>query len=323
MNGSWYKYINLGIVTHVLISNSNPSKEESILEIVDLVTDDPFFDVIEIAEINGEKSMQRAREIIRTAHMETIFGSGYTVFGENLDLNSFDENTRRIAINRLKELIDMAYFFNSTKFAFMSGNNVAEHKKAEARKILIESLEELCEYSKEKATDNNTPLILVLESFDTGISHKLLIGPTAELLEIVSQLRSRSYGNIGAMLDLGHLRLLNEDIESAISQAIPYLQHVHIGNCVLKNEGNQRFGDTHPYFGYPGGEMDVKEISQFLSILKKYKYFGLVSPERYSGKDGMPTISFEVIRHDNEDARHLIANTKRVFRKAWNMAFNV
>lgn len=320
MGNSWDKYINLGMVTHVLASPSNPDNEAGILEVVHLIAKDTFFNVIEIAEITDERIMQKVKEIIQISQMEVIFGSGYTTFRENLDLNSFDAKITKTAINRMEDLIRLAYFFNASTFAITSGSDVTESKREEAKKIFIDSMIELCEFSKKLATQNKRePLNIVIETFDREYTHKLLVGPTKEAVNIVEAIKNHGYKNIGVMTDLGHLKLLKEDIDTAISQCIKNLKHVHLGNCVIKNEKDPRFGDTHPYIGYPDGEIGIDEISQFLLVLEKYKYFGA---EDYSTMDMLPTICFEIIRNNNEeDLKLLVTNAKRAFKKAWNKAF--
>ncbi|MBM3702179.1 MAG: sugar phosphate isomerase/epimerase [Actinobacteria bacterium] len=317
MANSWHNVLNLGIVTHVLAFPEDSGDGREVLEIVNLIASDPFFDAIEIAEIKEGKIKQGVKEIIQISHLEVVFGAGHTTFAENLDLNSFDKDVQKKAINRIKGLIDMAYFFGARTFAITSGTDVADNQREGAKKILVDSLREICEYAKKQEKGRKESLILALESFDREFTHRLLIGPTSEAVEVVSKVR-KDYDNIGVMVDLGHLPLLGESMRDAISQAGLYLKHVHIGNCVLKNRNDPRFGDTHPYFGYPGGENNVEQVSLFLKLLEENNYFSLIG----SSKDKrVPTLSVEIIRRQKEDIRLLIANVKRVFNKAWATAF--
>lgn len=53
---------------------------------------------------------------------------------------------------------------------------------------------------------------------------------------------------------------MREDFISAIKLTAPYLKRIHLGNCVLKDQSNPRWGDTHPPIGFEGGEIDVPEL---------------------------------------------------------------
>ena len=314
----WDKFLNLGIVTHTLALSDNNRFEEEVLEIVKFLAGDLFFNNLEISEIKQGRIREDVKEVIQMSHMDTIFGAGSTIFAEELDLNSFNENTRMKAVKRVKGLVDMAYFFKSKKFAITSGFDVGISKRGEAKKILEDSIFNICQYLKEHSDRSGGSMSVILETFDREYTHKLLIGPTSEAVEIVSNIR-RDFSDIGLMLDLGHQPLIGEKMDYAVKQAHDYLKHVHIGNCVLKNKDDPRFGDTHPYLGYPGGENDVEEIAHFLETLKENNYFDKANISKINE---LPTINFEIIRKPGDDVALLIANIKRVFAKAWELCDN-
>lgn len=310
----WNNSLSLGVLPHVLALLDKGEKE--ILEIIKLVAGDLFFDNIEISEIKDEKIRKEVKKVIEISYLDTIFNVGYVIFRENLDLNSLDRNIQKKAINRVIELIDMAYFFEAKKFVITSGLDVEPNKRQEAKRILVESLAEICQCLKSQKDKLGKPIDMVLETFDREYTHKLLVGPTSEAVEIVTKIRG-DYENIGLMLDIGHLPLLGEGISDAITKAGNYLKHVHIGNCVLKNQNDPRFGDTHPYLGYPGGENGVEQVSLFLKSLKDNNYFDI---DIVLKDKELPTVNFEIIRKPKDDVKILIANIERVFTKAWELA---
>lgn len=106
----------------------------------------------------------------------------------------------------------------------------------------------------------------LLEPFDTDVDKKFLYGPIDACVRLAERVR-RDHGNFGFELDVAHLPLMREEFPSAIRRAGPYLQRVHLGNCVLKNPRDPRWGDTHPPIGYPGGEIDVPELAVILRSL--------------------------------------------------------
>lgn len=310
----WDKFINLGVTTHTLALPGTISFENEVLEIIKLLAIDLFFNNLEIAEIKQEKIRKAVKEIIDMSQIDTIFGAAPTIFAEGLDLNSFNVDTRKKAIKRIEELIDMAYFFGSRKFAITSGLDVEVSKRSEAKKILEDTIFKICQYKKKQSDISGKKMTIVLETFDRDYTHKLLIGPTHEAIEIILNIK-KDCGDIGLMLDLGHQPLIGEDMDFAINLAHDYLKHVHIGNCVLRDKNDPRYGDTHPYLGYPGGENGIEEVSKLLEILEKNHYFNTTD---FSDKKELPTINFEIMRRPGNDVSMLINNIKRIFIKAWN-----
>ena len=111
------------------------------------------------------------------------------------------------------------------------------------------------------------------------------------------------------MLDLSHLPLLGEDPYEAVHALSDCLVHVHIGNCVT-DPSHPAYGDSHPRFGYPGGDNGVTELSIFLRVLLDCGYLDRVK---------RPIVSFEVKPVDGESSRAVIAGSKRALMEAWAM----
>ena len=106
----------------------------------------------------------------------------------------------------------------------------------------------------------------MLEPFDMDIDKKFLYGPIADCVKLAERIKAQ-YDNFGFELDMAHLPLMHEDFESAIKRSAPFLKRIHLGNCVLKDKANPRWGDTHPPPGFDGGEIDVPELALILRAL--------------------------------------------------------
>ncbi len=316
MEGHWKKYVNMGIATHVLPLIEHTKDEKGILGVVEQIAGDLFFGNVEIVEVKDIKIRRQLKKVIQMSYLLTVFSAAHTIFGEELDLNSLDGSIRNKAVGRIKELIDMAFFFGARKFVLASGLDVDIPKRIDAGKALVDSLLQICQYSREQEDKAGEPMVIAMETFDREYSHKLLIGPVSEAIGIVD-IVNKDHDNMGLMLDLGHLPLIGDDIGNAVSQAKRYLKHIHIGNCVLKDKSDPRFSDTHPYFGYPGGENDIEQISLFLRYLKENDYFG---KNNILNVNDRPTINFEIMRKPGDDLNILIANMKRAFIIAWELA---
>ena len=104
---------------------------------------------------------------------------------------------------------------------------------------------------------------VLIEPFDRSIGKGFLIGPTAEAAEVVERVQQEGVNNVGLMLDMGHIPLLEEDIHRAFEISAPYLHHTHIGSCVKRDPNNEFYGDKHPPWGLEGGECDVPEVVEF------------------------------------------------------------
>ncbi len=72
---------------------------------------------------------------------------------------------------------------------------------------------------------------------------------------------------------------------------MPYLYHIHIGNCVL-DPNDPLYGDTHPSFAYPGGSIRLRDVANFVKALHEMNYRGPIGFEiRPRGREGsIPTL---------------------------------
>ncbi|HEX2998691.1 MAG TPA: sugar phosphate isomerase/epimerase, partial [Armatimonadota bacterium] len=114
----------------------------------------------------------------------------------------------------------------------------------------------------------------------------------------------------GLMLDLSHMPMLGETAHQMLSTAGDHLVHAHIGNCVMRDSTHPAYGDEHPRFGIPGGEVDVDELAEFLQELLKLGYLNPKNPR---------FLSFEVkpVSQFGETTGTIVANAKRALLKAW------
>ncbi len=174
-----------------------------------------------------------------------------------------------------------------------------------------------------------------------GRFHNQLIGPTFEAIEIARRLRDEyHHEEFGLLYDLTHMFLIrnvktkreNITIEipvettsaSATTQRydnlvkeerteepeapevlqylMPYLYHVHIGNCVLDPD-DPNYGDSHVSFTYPNGAIKLREVADFVKALHEMGYKGPIGFEVMPrGREG----SVPVLQHAKsfyDDAR--------------------
>jgi len=304
LKDSWQPLVDLSIV-HFMIFPETMGGDGPIVETISKIANDDFFSMVEIGHINDTEARKEAANLIKAAHIRVAYGAQPSILSQKLNLNSPDPTKREEAVSGIKALIDEAKSVGAKRLAVLSGPDPGERDRTTARKLLIQSLLELCAYAKEK------PLSITLETFDRAIDKKSLIGPASEALEVSKAVRAK-FPDFGLMYDMGHAPLLSEDPAYALRLLKNDLVHVHIGNCV-KTLGHPAYGDQHPRFGLDGGENDVSQLVQFLRALFDVGYLSR-SPQEVS-----PVVGFELKPRPDEKPEAIIANGKRSWRKAWSL----
>ncbi len=308
MKNPWNGLINIGIV-HPMIFPETGRGEGPILETIGKIAADSFFGAIEVSWMKDINIRGQAARLLESAFLDIVYCGGPPMLNQKLNLNAFDEALRTEAISSTKKLIDEAYALGAQIIVIISGLDVELGKREKAKSLLVDSLRQLCSYAEEKGKDYT--LMVSLENFDQKYDKKLLIGPTKDAADVVGKVKEKC-SNIGLTIDLSHLPLIHENPKQALTAASPYLEHAHIGNCVMKDKSHPQYGDQHPRFGVAGGENSVKELEEFLAALKDIGYFTKKTATR------LPVVSFEVKPGAGESSEVLIANSKRVLMAAWS-----
>ena len=162
----------------------------------------------------------------------------------------------------VQDMIDSAAAIGATGFIFPSGGPTP----ADATPANSTAFAEFCRWLCGELKPHG--ISAQLEPFDMTIDKKFLYGPTQECVALIESLRPQ-VDNLGIELDMAHLPLMGESFADAIRTTAPYLKRVHLGNCILRDQNDPRYGDTHPPMGYPGGEIDVPELTEILRLLRK------------------------------------------------------
>lgn len=295
-------YMRVGIV-HFMAFPAAASGEGAIAPGVERIATDDFFESIEVTWVKDPEERARVSRVIQQSRLAAGFGAQPVQLAGKLDINTADRQARLEAIDRLKGLIDMAAEMGIHRFALLSGRDPGDAGRDDAVKHLVDSLHGLCEHAASRGTT------VILETFDRTVDKKALVGPAQEAAAIADRVRER-HPNFGLMLDLSHLPLQEERPREALSAVREHLVHIHIGNCV-RDPDSPLYGDLHPRFGVPGGEVDVPQVVEFLEALFEIGYLGERRPER-------PIVAFEVKPYGDETPETVIANAKRTLVEAWS-----
>lgn len=301
MNDSFKQYMKVGIILHMAY-NGLVTGEGPILDSLYKIAVDDYFDAVEITHIKDNTIRKKAIEMINISHMDVAYGGQPLLLTNNLNINHLDPIERQKAINILKKGIDEAYEINAKGFSFLAGQ-YQEETKEKSFEALINSTKEICEYA---ASKGNMPILC--EVFDYDIDKKSLIGPV-KLVKHYADIITKDFNNFGLMVDCSHIPMLHETFKKSLTPIKEYIKHAHMGNTVIKI-GCSGYGDSHPRFGFPNSENDIKELAEYLQVLLDIGFLN---------KENKPIVSFEVKPFENEDSELVIANAKRTLNAAWQL----
>ncbi len=303
----WHDTFHMGLIHFMAYPNAK--SEEEILSTVKKVLTDEFFQAIEVSALVEENTLKKIGKMCEVARVELLIAAQPLVLSRKLNLNSLDEEERKLAVNEIKKAVEKAYASKAKAIAFLSGKMAEKEQLEAAKERLVESLCEICDYAKERSKEFGYTLAVNLEVFDYSIEKNALVGPAPIAFEIASKVRSFR-DNFGLTIDLSHQPLLFEDSFYTLNLLSPFVTHIHVGNAVLETN-HVAYGDQHPRFGISGGKNDVEELTYFLKALVKIGYF-----ERKLSTE-KPIISFEVKPLPDEDPDLVVANAKRTFLAAY------
>ena len=159
-------------------------------------------------------------------------------------------------------------------------------------------------YRQVCATVPATTLVLI-EPTDRTVSKRKLLGPSAETATFC---RDSGIPNLASMVDMGHVPLLGETLAQAFTDTVPFVGHVHLGNCILRDRSHPMFGDKHVPWGVPGGEYGLEGIVEFFRAAFACGYLG-------EGK--RPTVSFEMRPHPELGPERSLDRFFAEFEEAW------
>jgi sugar phosphate isomerase/epimerase len=254
---------NIGIVSFMAYPSMMEGKE--IYSSIKKIAEDGFFDLIELPVLSNE-DLSSIAPLLKNKNVS--IGLQPFIFKEKININSLNSNERKRAIDAIKKEIDKASKHGICTIALCSGPDVEKGKREEAKKLLVDSLNDICSYASKYGIN------IVFETFDRAHDKKLLIGPKNEAVEIIKKVREKNK-NIGLLWDLSHAPLLNEKPED-VKEIKEYLFHIHIG-CGKEVDG--KLYDWHPVFHTKGALNTEEDIAKLLKALFEINYCGAISFE--------------------------------------------
>lgn len=270
-------------------------KGEKVLESVEEIVSDDYFDVLEVPAYEGEV----LRKIVKVAEerdVDVYLALQPEVLVYKANINSLDENERKRAVERIKEKLNIAANAGIKNSAICSGPTVSPADSMKAKESLVKSFVEMLSEAEKLG------MSLLLETFDVEYDKRLLIGPLREGAEVIRRLREEhGFKNTGLLWDLSHAPLLNEKPED-LKEFADVLSHIHIGCAKSTDEGLK---DWHPGFYTPGAINTVEDVAKLIEVLYEIGYKG--------------AISFEIKPEAQQTSLEVINASKGVLMQAFNI----
>jgi sugar phosphate isomerase/epimerase len=260
-------YAKIGVSHHTFF----PCKDDPIyhMETLPRVLQREDLECIDLTVPYGEPYRSITTAMIR-ASGKTIIYNGYLMPTAKIPLCTTSPTERAQILILAKDQVNAAYEAGSTWFMQSVGADPGPENRSRAFDALGEYIHELSQYMASKGS-----MAFLIELMDRNMHRRSLCGPTGETIEFMRNLKER-VPNVGVVVDLGHIPLMEETFLQAFTKASEFLQHVHLGNCILKDRSHPQWGDMHPPIGLDGGEIDVPEIAEVLRILLDIGYLNKV-----------------------------------------------
>ncbi|MDR7419533.1 MAG: sugar phosphate isomerase/epimerase [Armatimonadota bacterium] len=277
-----------------------------IIESLVTLCEDTFFSAIEVGWMKDPVVRDEARRILEQSHLEVCYATQPAMFSQKLNPNAFDPEARRRAVNQVKNCIREAAHLGARWVRLTSGKDPGPERREEAKKLLVDSLLQICEFAK----DYNDPG-LTLKLFDRSHDKEFLVGYHQDAIDVVQEVR-KSFPRFGLLYDLSHFTLNREDLHVVLPALRPYLIHVHCGNAYIKDRRHIAYGDLQPRFDFPDSEVTPDDLRRFFRILLDLGFFNPTDRPVCSA-EVRPLVA-------GERSELIVANAKRVMEEAWVLA---
>lgn len=300
-----YAYMTPGIVSFKAYPDAMTGRSGTVFDAVRSLATDDFFGGIEIGWIHNWQERDRVAKLLRTTELEIAYATQPRTIREGLDLNALDERERRASVEAIEDELDAAHHLGASRARLLAGPDPGDERREEAKAQLVASIEELAEYAASLGD-----ITLTLKIFDRDVEKRCLVGTFEDTRDVASAVAS-SHDNFGVLVDLSHFPLLGVTPEESIPLVEEWATDFHIGTCVLEPD-HPAYGDKQPRFGIEHSQNDTQDVADFFSLLLER---GLLDTE------DRPMVSVEVVPLLAEDRSEVVvANAKRVWRRAWAMA---
>ncbi len=284
----------VGIVVSMAYPNLLKS-DSGAAEAIYSLASDPLFDILEVGVV-GDEEWSRAEDLLSRLPRRPKFFLALQaeVLLRGLNPSSTVEEERRRAEEAFVRETRRACSRGFKAVALCTGPNVPEGERKRALEAFARTVSAVAEEA------SKCGMSVYVETFDTDVDKKRLLGKIGDAARLVERLRE-SYGNVYILWDLSHAPLLGEKPED-LKPYSDLVGHVHIG-AAKRVEG--RLYDWHPGFYRPASVNDERDVARLLAVLEDMGYRG--------------AISFEVKPEEGQDVREVLGASKEALERAYRM----
>jgi sugar phosphate isomerase/epimerase len=256
--------------------------------------------VVDLTLPYGKAHRESAIQLARAAGKYYVY-NGYMLPTAQIPLCTRSATERAQILMLARDQVDMAFSIGARYFMQSVGADPgAEHREA-AFAALEDYITQLDQYIRFRGS-----MPFLIELMDRHNDKKSLCGPTAEVISFVGRL-AESIPDIGLVIDINHLLLMEEPMEEAFRRCLPFLKHVHLGNC-MRWKGHRLWGGKHPPIGIEGGMVDIPELTALFRLLLKIGYLNKELPG---------TLSLEIIAFPGKSEEESITDNLERVHRAW------
>lgn len=282
--------------------------EKRMLEVLKKAASCGFYKNVELPAFKDKYRKMYVRNTLEENGLTaTTFVTPY-VKEKKLSLCDLDESRRREAIELCKEYAGHASDIGIMHFGVPSGDDPGDEKRAEAKKVMAESLVELANYVK------GLGMNLTIEPLDRYAYKKQLIGPMKETSIWFAPIHE-ACPNAFIHWDSAHEALGGTDLMHSIEYVAPFIGQFHLCDAIT-DVNHPCYGDLH---------MEVAEAPD-------WKTEGFLTPEvgaqilrkiaAYDKPEGVKhvCVAVEVLGHPGDNLWNKEKNAREFLAKCFELA---
>ncbi len=229
-------------------------------QVIEKTKNQKVFNCAEIYFEGSKEEENTIRKMSEDTGLDTVYLGGLPIKRDGIDISSGDEAERKKSVDKCKGHIDHAVRMGCVRIVVASG---PDWKGDKDKKCIAEqmrkSLEELDIYCR------GSRLEVSVEPFPVRTDPYLAVGETKLVQDIF---KDSSFRNVGITFDTSHFSQLGEDIEESFQSLKPWIHHMHLANCVMRDKISPLYGDKHPAFSRKDGDFSIETIHDFYQRMK-------------------------------------------------------
>lgn len=225
------------------------------------VRDLGLFQCVEIYFEGSPGEETAIQKTLADAGLTAVYLGGLPVKRDGIDLTAKSERVRQRSMEACKRHMDHAIRMGCSGIVIASGPDWKETGcREQIAECMRRSLGELDRYVE------GSGLQICLEPFPVKSEPYLAVGESELVHEIF---KDSDFRNVGITFDTSHLSQLGENLEESFLLLKPWISHMHLANCVMKDKASSLYGDKHPLFCQEGGSLGIETVRTYYQKLER------------------------------------------------------